>query len=121
MPELPDEAFLVRGQPLDRDRFEGSVRRHFKVTGIHGFSVFGIAGATPSEIVRRCRLRDELDLKGEYIRVTTAGAVRGAGYALDNDHSWHQLIVFPRKPTRLDWEAIDAIFSAERDAIIAGE
>lgn len=78
----------------------------------YAISVFSRAGLSPEQVAALAPIQ-----KIDNISVTTAGAVRQAGYVIRADEAeieGHYLIVFPQLPTRADGERLRAIFTRRR-------
>ncbi len=118
--DIPDEALVVRGDPLEFNNAQRSVRRHHKDSGVFGLSAFTLPNASTSAIVERVR-ELELDLWGDSVRVVTAGALRAAGFPVHADGLPHALIMLNQGLKSTDWAVLEPLFGPSRPALIGGE
>lgn len=113
-PDLPDDATVVRGGLMDRERTIKSAEAAFREIGVYGLSVWSVAGLTASEIVRHARTHDtetQRYLPHAQIRASTVGQLRRHGFDLEPDSpSGHYLLTIRTPPVDDDWDALEQEF-----------
>ncbi|GIT80159.1 hypothetical protein LLS1_18280 [Leifsonia sp. LS1] len=109
-PPLPDDAIVVRGGIMLRASVEAAAVTNYRDYGFYGVSTFAIPGLTASEIWEKSPKIAPPNYRR--IRVTTAGAVRAAGFELSPTwESDHFDIVLDNPPDETTWSKLDELFS----------
>jgi hypothetical protein len=114
--DLPDDAVVVRGGLMKRDRIIASALVSFKEAGSYGLSVWAAPDRNTDEIVRLARSHGPQYLPHGQIRTTTVGRLRP--YTLEEDDpEGHYLLKLPTPPADADWDAIEQAFDDARPAL----
>jgi hypothetical protein len=109
----PGCTLVVRGAFMKSAALEdGAIQTHDEL-GFWGISVFAHPLANLDAICRRALERQ--DFRTKYVRTTTAGLIRAAGYDVRNwDDDWHADVVFGQQPVEEDWRALRKIFGPDQ-------
>lgn len=91
-----------------------SAEAAFRDLGVHGLSVWSVAGLSAADIVRlarSCDAEQQRHLPHGKMRTTTARQLRTRGFGLVPDSPFgHYLLTLPTPPTDDDWSALQQEF-----------
>jgi hypothetical protein len=112
-PDLPNDAVVVRGGLMDRERTAASATAAFRESGVYGLSVWAAPGMGADDIVRLARSHGPEFLPHAKIRTSTVGRLQP--YTLEADNpGGHYLLKLPTPPTNADWDALELAFDDPR-------
>jgi hypothetical protein len=115
---LPDDALIVRGRKMSSvEPMRVSAKKHHRKHGSYALSGWCAPGLDADQIARIAGER----LPHDEIRVTTAGKLRGAGYAVEQDRPNHACISLEDMPSEADLAVFDRLFDPPQCNPVARE
>lgn len=108
--DLPDDAVVVRGGLMKRERTMANARASFEEVGAYGLSVWSVPDLDADGIVRLARSHGREYLPHGQVRASTVGELRPYTLHIDEPEG-HYLLQLPTPPAEADWDALERAFA----------